>query len=311
MNRFYTQLIIILLLIFSITVNGQKKKKVDYLLYSVKSEKLVQLSDIIEDLENYNILFYGEEHNDITTHNVQAELLRMIYEKYSDKTVLSMEMFERDVQFIVDEYFDGLIKEKYFTKDARAWGNYNDYRPMVEFAKKNNLTLIAANAPFRYVNLVSTKGVDTLMMISDRAKEAVAPLPYNIAEGDYKQKLRDLGKSEKEKEKEKADSLQLDTTKQSYDAVLGHSLWDATMAYSIYQHFKTNPDSKVFHLNGKFHTEEHYGIVQRLKEFDENLTSLVITSISDEKKFPHIDFKEYAHLGDYIIFTNPKNKKSY
>ena len=37
----------------------------------------------------------------------------------------------------------------------------------------------------------------------------------------------------------------------------------------------------------------------------------VITSISDAKKFPHILIKDYTHLGDYIIFTNPKNKKSY
>ena len=181
---------------------------------------------------------------------------------------------------------------------------------MIEFAKDKKLPVIAANAPLRYVNLVNREGIETLMQISDRAKEALAPLPYTIASGDYKIKFQDLGKSEKEKEKKdtlKTDTIPIDTNK--YNALPGHSLWDATMAYSIYEYKKENPDIKIFHLNGKFHTAENFGIIQRLKEYDENITTLVITSLGDVKKFPNIDFKEYDHLGDYIIFTNPKIKK--
>ncbi len=315
-----------IVLLTSLSLNAQKnkkKKKVDYLIYSVKDEKLISPDDIINDFKNYDVLFYGEEHNDITTHKIQALLLEKIYENYGDSTVLSMEMFERDAQYILDEYLQGLIKEKYMRKDARAWGNYNDYRPMVEFAKEKQFPVIAANAPFRYVNMVSSKGVDKLNEISEKGREAIAPLPYNIADGEYKKKLENLGKTDMNKNKKAKKSkkskkmpvhITQDTTntkKRKYDVIPGHSLWDATMAYSIYEHKKTHPEAKILHLNGKFHTEEFFGIVQRLKEFDENIKCLVITSISDENNFPHIDFKKYAKYGDYIIFTNPKNKKSY
>lgn len=292
-------------MLFNYIICDAQSKKEDYVIYSVKTEKIVQLEDIIKDFSDYDVLFYGEEHDDNTAHKLQFKLYEMIYEKYGNSTVLSMEMFERDVQFVLDEYLDGLIKEKYLRKAARAWGNYKDYRPMVELAKEKELPVIAANAPHRYVNLVNRKGIDTLMQISERAKEGLAPLPYTITSGKYEKKFRDLGKSEKEKK----DTLQVDTTKIKYDAFPGHSLWDATMAYSIFEHHKNFPDSKVFHLNGKFHTEEYFGIIPRLKEYDNNIKTLVITSTSEEKKLNKIDFKEYSHLGDYIIFTNPKNKK--
>lgn len=282
--------------------------KGDYIIYSVKENKIVDPSVIIEDFANYDVLFYGEQHTDKITHNVQFLLLQLIYEKYGVKTALSMEMFEREVQYIVDEYLNGFIKEEYFIKDARCWGNYKDYRPMVEFVKSKKLELIAANAPFRYVNLVNKFGLDTLMLISEQGKNAIAPLPYNIASGAYEEKLKNLGKEESLKKKEKnKEVLTTDSTKtKKYNAIPGHSLWDATMAYSIYQHNKTQPDSKIYHLNGSFHTEEHFGICQRLNEYNPNIKALVITSIAYGKKLTNIDFNKDKKEGDYLIYTKTK-----
>ncbi|OFX17581.1 MAG: hypothetical protein A2033_04575 [Bacteroidetes bacterium GWA2_31_9] len=282
--------------------------KGDYIIYSAKEGKIVEPSAIIDDFANYNVMFYGEQHNDVITHNVQYMLLQMIYEKYGDKTALSMEMLDRDVQYILDEYLEGFIKESYFQKDSRCWPNYKDYRPMVEFAKSHKFKVIAANAPFRYVNLVNKFGLDTLMLLSEQAKKAMAPLPYGLADGDYAEKLRNLGKDDSSKKKSKTKTMPMpDSTKtKKYDIIPGHSLWDATMAYSVFQFYKSNPDSKILHLNGSFHTEEHFGIVQRLKEFDSTIKPLVVTSVSSGKKLSDIDFEKYKKDGDYIVFTKTK-----
>lgn len=282
--------------------------KGDYIIYSAKEGKIVEPSVIIDDFANYNVMFYGEQHTDVITHNVQYLLLQMIYEKYGDKTALSMEMFDRDVQYIMDEYLNGFIKEGYFQRDSRCWPNYKDYRAMVEFAKNKHFKVIAANAPFRYVNLVNKFGLDTLMLLSDQAKQAMAPLPYGLATGDYAEKLRNLGKEDSSTKKSKKKTMPMpdSTATKKYDIIPGHSLWDATMAYSVYQHNKTNPESKILHLNGSFHTEEHFGIIQRLKEFDANIKPLVITSVSYGKKLTDIDFEKYKKDGDYIVFTKTK-----
>jgi uncharacterized iron-regulated protein len=280
-------------------------QKGDYIIYSVKEGKIVEPSAIIEDMKNYNVAFYGEQHTDIITHKVQFLLLQMLYEKFGEKTALSMEMFEREVQYVVDEYLRGFIKEGYFMKDARCWDNYKDYRPMVEFVKMKKLNLVAANAPFRYVTLVNKYGLDTLMLLSDQAKKAIAPLPYNLASGDYAKKLRELGKDEKEKKRKKKEDADSTKTKK-LDVIPGHSLWDCTMAYSVFQYYKEHAGSKILHLNGSFHTEEFYGIIQRLKEYDPNIRALVITSIAYGKKLTKIDFEKDKNMGDYLIYTRSK-----
>ena len=91
--------------------------------------------------------FFGEEHNDSVTHYLEQTMLRLLYSKFNDKLTLSMEMFDRDVQTVMDEYLSGAIREKNFTKDARVWSNYRDYKPMVEFAKEKGLHVICANCP--------------------------------------------------------------------------------------------------------------------------------------------------------------------
>lgn len=298
-------IILICIKVFSQVPNISKD---DYIIYSVKENKVVEPAAIIEVFAAYNVLFYGEQHTDVITNNVQFLLLQMVYEKYGISTTLSMEMFDRDVQYILDEYLIGRIKEGYFIKDSKCWGNYKDYRPMVEFAKEKKLHVIAANAPFRYVSLVNKFGIDTLKLLSEQAKQAMAPLPYNIASGDYAEKLRKLGDDDPgKKKKKKKNSLPADSSKtKKLNIIPGHSLWDATMAYSVYQYHKANPNSKIFHLNGSFHTEEYFGIIQRLKEFDPNIKPLVITSVAIGKKLKKIDFDKYKTLGDYIVFTKTK-----
>ena len=288
---------IISLLSICQTENEITFAKDDYVLYSVKKGKVVEPSDIIKDMANYNVLFFGEEHNDSIGHRMQTLIFQLLAKEFGKRATLSMEMFDRDVQYIMDEYLQGRIKEYYFNKDSRQWQNYKDYKPMVELAKAGGLDVICANAPFRYVSIATKGGMEALMALSDRAKEAMAPLPYNMADGKYAEKLDAL--------------MSHNEGGPAYNMKPGQSLWDATMAYSIYQYIKKHPEAKVLHLNGRFHSDEHFGIVQRLAEFDSSIKPLVISLEGNAENYPKVNFKDYEHLGEYIIFTNPAIAKSY
>ncbi len=308
----YITLVLILLFIFKgAAAQNDTISKDNYIIYSVRKGKEVKLKSIVEDLRDFDVLFFGEEHNDSIAHQLQALVLEMMYKKYGESTTLSMEMFDRDVQHIMDEYLSGKIKESYFNKDSRIWKNYEDYKPLVEFAKLNGLKVVCANAPFRYVSIANRGGIDALLGLSDRAKPSMAPLPYKLASGKYAEKLDALMSH---------GSGSLDTTKTNdtvmlktlaFDMKPGQSLWDATMAYSVYQYLKEHPDGKVLHLNGRFHTDEYFGIIQRLAEFDPNIKPLVISQVGSDKKYPNVNFDDYKHLGDYIIFTNPNLDKTF
>lgn len=277
----------------------------NYKIYSVKLAKEVSITDIVNDMNNADVLFYGEEHNDSVTHYLENKIFESLYEKYHSSITLSMEMFERDVQPIMNEYLTSDIKEKSFKKDARVWPNYKDYRPMIEFSKLNKLDVICANAAGRYSNLAGRKGQKGLMDLPLESKKYFAPLPYDTASGKYYEKLTGLfdeGKSKKKK--------QSSTTGETFSLVMAQSLWDATMAYSIHEYFKLYPNKKIFQVNGRFHSDENFAAVTQLKKYNPDIKCLVISSGSDEK-FPKIDWNKYVNLGDYIIITDPKVPKTY
>ena len=280
----------------------------NYLVYSSLTNKKSSLKEIIKAMDDYDVVFYGEEHNDAVTHYLESTLFKKLYSKYGKELALSLEMFDRDVQYIIDEYLNGWIKEYYFNKDSRQWKNYSDYKPLVEFAKENELNVIAANAPFRYVSIASKETQSGLEKLSEQAKQNIAPLPYMSASGEYKEKLMIVMGLKPDPDKP-ADAV-ADTLgpKHSYAANMsldGQSLWDATMAYSISEYLKDNPGKKVMHVNGRFHTDQHFGIVQQLKRYSPNLKVLVISASRDDD-FPKVDFKEEKDRCEFIIFTDPE-----
>lgn len=152
-----------------------------YAVYTVEGTP-TDLDAIVAAMDTVQVVFVGEQHDDPIAHELQAALLAEAYalaRRQARPVALSLEMFDRDVQPILNEYLAGLITEKHFRDAARPWNNYEtDYRPLVEFAKAHDLPVIAANAPRRYVNRVSRLGPDALSDLPPAARAALPPLPY-------------------------------------------------------------------------------------------------------------------------------------
>lgn len=144
------------------------------------------LEDVRTALKNVDVVFVGELHNDPVSHFIEQHVLEGWFDAHGHAAALSLEMFGRDVQYIVDEYLAGLITDAHFQQSSSPWSNYEtDYRPLVEFAKDNGLTVIAANAPRRYSNMVSRNGRSALRLLSDQARSYMAPLPFAAASERY------------------------------------------------------------------------------------------------------------------------------
>lgn len=284
----------------------------NYLVYSVRLNKVITIQRIVEDFEDYDVILFGEEHNDSIAHSLEHLLLEKLYDKYGNSLALSLEMFDRDVQVVLNEYLSDKITEKYFIKDARVWKNYKDYRPMIEFAKEKKLDVIAANAPFRYANMARRKGQEFLKSLSKTSKTFIAPLPYDTATGTHYEKLMKVMHNMPTPESKK-DEVILDplnplkmppSSMPSFNINQGQSLWNATMAYSIYEYLKKNQNKKIMHVNGRFHSDEYFGVPQQLKKYDDKIKYLVISAFPDNS-FPNIDFSQYKNLADYIFITKP------
>lgn len=256
------------------------------------------LEAVMKSLENVDVVFLGEYHDDSVAHAIQLEIFKRAIEQYGAKrkVTLSLEMFERDVQTVVNEYVAGQISENHFLLSSRPWPKYKeDYRPLVELAKEKKLEVIAANAPRRYVNMVSRNGREAVNGLSPLAKSWLAPLPYAEASEAYSKKFKSLMGSSAEA------SMGLDKILSS------QSLWDATMAHSVAESLKKNKGSLVVHLNGGFHTEMRLGTVEHFLKYRKNGRAVVVT-MRYEDDFKKFDSAKHTDAGDFVILTQKQSR---
>lgn len=276
-------------------------KKNKYQIYDSQGNAAT-LAQVDEKIGQSDVVFLGEQHDDAIAHEVQLQIFKSAFEKYkvNRRVALSLEMFERDVQIILNEYLNDQISESHFLAASRPWGNYKtDYRSLVEFAKANKLTIIAANAPRRYVNMVSRLGRDSLGNLSVEAKQWLAPLSYIEASAAYANKFNALMKSASDASAPARHSPML----------AAQTLWDATMAFSIAENLKKNNNALIVHLNGSFHTENRLGTVEHLLKYEPKARVLVVT-MRYEEDFQNFDKGKHAGLGDFVILTDAKQPRS-
>jgi uncharacterized iron-regulated protein len=277
------------------------------------------LDDLVGAMREADVVFLGEQHDDSTTHALQLRLLQAA-DALERPVALSLEMFERDVQPVLDEYLAGLIRERDFLAAARPWGNYlTDYRPLVEYAREQNLPVLAANAPQRYVSRVSRLGPDAL---ADLGPEAQATLPPDVAPAsealaaEFNALMRGMmghgaGSA--------SDSATSDSTTSEAGAVHGsapdlsnllaaQNLRDAAMGYTLASYLDTHPGHRIVHLNGTFHSEGGLGVPEHLARYRPGTRALVVTARPDDA-FPDLDPEAFRGTdGGFFIVVDPSTR---
>jgi uncharacterized iron-regulated protein len=281
---------------------GEPKPAGNFRVYD-STGKAITLDDVVAAMGKAEVVFIGETHNDRVAHDLEAQLLQRATARYGSgagadsgrEVILSLEMFERDVQTTLDEYLGSLILERQFLTDARPWSNYQtDYRPLIEFARSNKLPVIAANAPGRYANRASRLGRAALTLLSPAAKQWLAPLPYGEASSAYAAKFNRVmeGMSAGGHPVNKGNFL---------DAQV---LRDATMAYAIAENLKGRRKPLVLHVTGIFHVEGRMGIPEQLEAYRRPTRAIVIALIpgADASK---LDAETLRKAGDFVFITEP------
>jgi len=280
--------------IFSVlTMTAQDKPA--YKLFS-SSGKEVKWSKMVKDLQNSDMVFFGELHNNSIAHWLEYELFTELFEARGASLVAGAEMFEADNQFALDEYLQGRYDDKKFGEEARLWKNYaTDYKPLVDFAKDHKIPFIATTVPRKYASAVFKGNFAALDTLGAEELKWIAPLPilFDINLPSYQEMLK-MGDMHPE--------MKID---EKYPAA--QALKDATMAHFI---MKNKIECGLFyHLNGSFHTENFEGIIWYLKHADPNLTIKTITSLEQED----ISKPEKENLGkaDYLLVIPATMTKTY
>ena len=254
----------------------------DYTIASPQGEPLsvVQLAQALRDAD---IILVGEWHSHPAAHLLQAQLLAALYQQ-NPKITLSMEQFTRDNQLILNDYLAGNIGEKTLVKEANAWPNYDsDYRPLVEFAKQNNVDVIAANAPKSIVRCVGRQGPEYLNKLPPNER-LWAARSLTLATDAYQQTF--------------IASMHHGDEAQTKRQFAAQTTWDDTMAESMVDYLKQHPQQQIIHVAGRFHTAEGLGTASRIQARNPKLKIMMVTPISNQVTL-------HANAPDFTVKMQP------
>lgn len=272
-----------------------------YQIYTADGRQL-EAKELAELVKDYDVIVFGEYHDNDVLHRLEAEMLINAFTKHR-KLAVSLEMFERDVQNQLDDYLAGEITEEEFLANSRPWKNYReDYRSLVQFAKKHSLPVLAANIPRPLAAQYAKEG--SLAAIADDMKNYL-PKVHLMFDGPYKDKFIDYMTNSPDTGKmpgaaEKAAAY--------YKA---QCLKDDTMAESIAQFRQAHAHYKIIHFQGDFHSRYRLGVVEKLQVLNPELAIAVITPVYVENfgDVPGLA-ATYKDDGDIIIFVQQPAKKS-
>lgn len=306
MKRIVLILLSLLMVMGSGFAWGQAVETEDYTIYAGSETRT--LDALAEALAQADVVFIGEQHDHTLGHRLKLDILKAMYAR-KPKLALSLEMFERDVQTILDEYLRGHITENAFLQASRPWPNYKtDYRPLVEFCKENRLPVVAANTPRRYVNIVSRKGQGALAELPKESKAFLPSLPYPMElPAEYDRQLNEIfgdhgtGSSTGASTQPSPGMPSTDNMKQA------QGLWDETMKDSVLRFQRKNRGCTIVQVNGAMHSDSGYGIVDRLRKAAPRLKTLVV-SIRPEETFPNVATDKIGNRGDFVIVTRSEPK---
>jgi uncharacterized iron-regulated protein len=224
---------------------AQETKPPAYRLVHSRTGQEMTLVQLADELAARDVVFFGELHDNVAGHQVYAELAKLLADRRSDM-VISMEMFERDVQGVVNDYLRGKIDEAAFLKHSRPWPNYaRDYKPLIELARSRKLDVIAGNLPRPVASKVASKEGSTSPFLP---RSTTAPMDR------YWELFAEAMKGHPGAE---------GAAERMYRAQCAK---DDAMAEGIADYLAANPHRQplVIHCNGNFHSDYGLGTATRL-----------------------------------------------
>jgi uncharacterized iron-regulated protein len=243
---------------------------------------------MLADLARADAVFVGEQHDDPNTHRLELAIVEGLTRR-GVPVVVAMEMFERDVQPIVERYAAGAITEEEFLKQSRPWPRYaTDYRPLIEFARAHKLPIIASNVPRGIAADVGKTGMAAIDKLGANRGLAARELECPTS-GSYFDRFA------------KAMGAHAGTTPNFYFA---QCVKDETMGEAVADAFhKTTGRVTIVHVNGAFHSDFSEGTAASAARRMPGRRIAVVSVLPVEDIDAAKPESDDAKRADYLVFT--------
>lgn len=292
---------------------------VPHRVYDARKKQWIDFETLVQRANGMDLVFVGELHNDTPGHVMELAILEGIARRRGaagGPVVVSLEMFERDVQGEVDKYLSGEIDEPTFLSRSRPWPNYAaDYRPLVEIARANKWPVIASNVPRPLAAMVNRGGLAALDTLNSaaRAQHVAADIacPRDQYYKNFAGLMGDMSghgapTANATISKDSANALAAAADAAVFRMYQAQCVKDETMGESVARALATArtraPGATVVHMNGSFHTDYALGTAERAIRRSDSAKNMVIT-IVPTPNLDDVDAKALRKKADYLVFT--------
>ncbi|WP_457621313.1 ChaN family lipoprotein [Persephonella sp.] len=242
---------------------------------------ITDMKSMLDQIKDKRVIFVGEKHTSFSHHAIQYSIIKTLYDAGSD-IAIGMEMFQRPFQKYLDMYVNGEISEKDLLKKTeyfKRWKyDYNLYKPILRFARKHKIPIVALNMEAEIIDKVSDNGIDSL---TEEEKRKL-PDSMDFSNEKYRSYLKVIFQMHKERKKDK----------KFINFYQSQLIWDETMAQTAADYLKNNPEKKMIILAGNGHLRYGYGIPDRLYRRI-NVPYVIILNDEDIDK----------GIADYVVYT--------
>jgi uncharacterized iron-regulated protein len=210
---------------------------------------------ILQELLPANIIYLGEVHDRSQDHQDQLAIIQYLYQK-SSHMAIGLEMFQKPYQGSIDRYLTGQISESELIKQTeyqQRWGfPWENYAPLLRFAKEHQLPIIALNAPTETTRKIAKKGLKSL-----------TPEDFR-----YIPPIKDIDKSNvvyRQLIQESYSHHQSVSNSPGFEKFHEAQLvWDETMASNITDFHQQHPRDRIIVIAGQAHIKGGHGIPDRV-----------------------------------------------
>jgi uncharacterized iron-regulated protein len=266
--------------------------------YDTKRKRFIDLETMIAAIARADAAFLGEFHDDPGTHRLQRAILEGTARRREGKIVLSLEMFERDVQPRLNAYLANEIDEPAFLANSRPWPNYpSDYRPLVEFAKANQWPVVGGNIPRRIASQVARRGLIAIDSLPE-ADRPFAAASNSCPRDDYFKKFDAvMGDMAAHGMRPSPDERTMMVSRMYESQCAKDEAMGEAIAAAMTEH-----NTLVIHANGAFHSDYRLGTVERVRRRAPRAKMVVVT-FAPVADLDAANGREKRQMGDYVVFT--------
>lgn len=254
------------------------------------SQESISLQALLRELAKADVVYLGETHDRAHDHATQLRVIQELYQRNGKKVAIGMEMFQRPYQAVVNKYLAGKLTEEELlekTEYEDRWGfPWENYAPILRFAREKKLAVIALNTPSQVTRKVARQGLESLTAAERKYIPPVAEIRTDNEE------YREIAFAAF-KHHQAGGHGNSAIASRFFQAQV---LWDETMAEAVAQFVKANPGYQVVVLAGQGHIIYGHGIPSRVsrrlqgKRFTQRSVLLSPPKLPANKDKPMADF---------------------